>query len=122
MNRPLRFALLPFLLCLAALLPASGKKEAETPASPQNVAEQSTFVQASGRVRLVGGGLLPSLVLSNPETEWYIDRDDESLLKDLQHQEVTVEGYETVMQLYFANGQYAGERRILRGIRIISID
>jgi hypothetical protein len=42
-------------------------------------------------------------------------------LHDFQHQVVTVEGEETVVELRFANGLSAGIRRTLRNIRVISV-
>jgi len=116
MNRTLSFALLPLFFCLAADLPAWGKKE-ETATPVQNA-----VVQVSGRVRLVGSEPFPELVITGPDREWYIDKDDEYKLKDLQQQTVTVEGTETVETLTFANGQSAGERRTLKNIRIISVE
>jgi hypothetical protein len=44
------------------------------------------------------------------------------LLKDLQYRTVVVEGVETVVELRFANGLSAGERRTLREIKIISVE
>jgi len=42
-------------------------------------------------------------------------------LHDLQHRTVTVEGVETVTELYFANGLSAGARRELKNIKIIAV-
>jgi hypothetical protein len=119
MNRAFCLALLPLFFCLAAALPAWGKKESTGSAMRE---DQSTLVQVSGRVRLVGSNPFPDLVITGPDREWYIDRDDQHILKDLQHRTVTVEGNETVMALTFANGRPAGERRTLKNIRIIRIE
>ena len=116
MNSAFRAALLLFFFCLASVLYAVGSKEVKSAAA------QSTVVQVSGRVRLVGSDPFPELVVSGPDREWYIDRDDQSKLKDLQHRTVTVEGIETVKELRFANGRPAGERRTLKNIRIISVE
>jgi hypothetical protein len=116
MSNIFRFALIPLFLCLAMLLPARGRKEA------QYTAVQNTVVQISGRVRLVGTALFPNLVITGPEHEWYIDSEEMYKLADMQHLTVTVEGTETVVQLTFANGLPAGERRTLRDVKIIEID
>jgi len=128
-----------FFLCLAVVLPAFGKKEkAETKTIviqeivPEKNAVDKTdaeeaeamkiaLVQVTGVVRLVGGGPIPETVITGPDKEWYISREEDRLLRDLQHQTVTVEGYETVTELRFANGLYAGQRRALKDIKIIAI-
>ena len=78
-------------------------------------------VEVSGRVRLIGGGIFPELVITGENKEWYVTREEEYKLRDFQHQTVTVEGEETVENLFFANGFPAGERRTLRNIKIINI-
>ena len=109
MNKLYRLALVPLFFCLAAILPAAGNSE------------EKTVVRVSGRVRLVGSGPLPELVITGSEMEWYIDKDDAPKLFDLQHRTVTVEGNDTVRTLIFANGSPAGERHTLKNIKIISI-
>jgi hypothetical protein len=94
--------------CLA-VLHAGGKKE------------KSAIVQVSGVVRLVGNAPLLELVITAPDAEWYVAKEDELLLRHLQHRVVTVEGSETVVKLKFANGIPAGERRTLKNITIIAI-
>jgi len=79
------------------------------------------LVEVSGRVRLIGGGIFPDLVITGEDREWYVVREEEYKLRDLQHQTVTVEGEETVENLFFANGFPAGERRTLRNIKVINI-
>ena len=109
MNKAFGFALILVLLLAAMSLPARGNRE------------RDVVVRVTGTVRLVGTGTMPQLVISGPDMEWYIDKNDEHKLGNLQHQTVTVEGTETVMPLTFANGRPAGERRTLRNIRIINI-
>jgi len=126
-------------LCLTSALSAWGKKEASKEVSPVPVQEKAPVeiqlperkttevldegsrVQVSGVVRLVGGGPIPELVITGQDREWHINKDEEYLLKDMQHQSVTVEGIETVTELKFANGSYAGEWRTLKEIKIIEI-
>jgi len=137
-NNTFRFFLLPLILGPLMVLPAFGRREGrntpvqeektielrsatEQNASEQDTEPQNTLVQVSGRVRLVGTSLFPELVISGPDTEWYIDSNDIHKLTDLQHQTVTVEGAETVIQLTWASGRPAGERRTLKDITIISI-
>jgi hypothetical protein len=131
MNRASRFALLPLLFCLTAALPAWGRKDksvslpeerSSMAQEEQKPVEQSAVVQAFGRVRLVGSSMFANLVITGEDKEWYIDKDDEHLFKDLQHRTVTVEGLETVQQLTFASGVPAGERRTLKYIKIIAIE
>ena len=88
---------------------------------PDDNVEDFTVKQVTGVVRLVGSGPLPELVITGPEFQWFIARDDRDKLHDLQHQTVTVEGEETIIELRFANNQFAGYRRNLRNIKIISI-
>jgi hypothetical protein len=123
-----------FFLCLTAVLPAWGRKEktkTEMPGSGKNTVEKieeneaeaaiTTLVQVSGIVRLVGSGPITEIVITGPDKEWYVSREDDRLLRELQHRTVTVEGYESVFELRFANGFYAGQRRELKDIKIIAV-
>jgi len=132
-NRHSLFICILFL-CLTTALPALGRKEkakAETPDLGKNIVEKNeeketeataTFVQVTGIVRLVGSGPLTEIVITGPDREWYISREEDRLLRDLQHQTVTVEGYESVYELRFANGLYAGQRRTLKDIKILKVE
>ena len=128
MNSGFRPALMLLFFCLAAALPAGGKKD-KSQAEPGTATvpgtddvPETTFVQVTGRVRLVGSSSMSSLVITGPDREWYVAREDQPKLKDLQHRTVTVEGDETVRELRFASGMSAGEHRTLKNIRIISIE
>ena len=101
--------LLISLLCLVAVLPAWGRKE------------KAPIVQVTGIVRLVGSANFPELVITGTEREWYINSEERFLFMDLQHREITVEGNETVTELRFASGISAGERRLLKNVKLISI-
>jgi len=134
------FLLFAFLFCLAAALPAWGRKEksgtekidAQKIGLEENAAEKigagrtetviTVLVQATGIVRLVGGGPIPEIVITGSDREWYVSREDDHLLKELQHRTVTVEGYETVLELRFANGLSAGQRRMLKDIKILNVE
>ena len=120
------------MLCLTAALSAWGRKEAKSAQAAQTQVQASQeamsaqtdekkLVQVSGRVRLVGSMPFSELVISGEDGEWYIAKEDESKLKDLQQRTVAVEGEETVIALVFANGMSAGQRRTLTNIKIISI-
>ena len=61
------------------------------------------------------------LVITGSDKEWYVAKEDEHKLIELQHRIVTVEGTETVTRLNFANGFPAGERRTLKNIKIVSV-
>ena len=113
MNNPSRFALLPLLLCLALPLPAWGSREKS--------GSKDTAVQVTGRVRMVGTGTFPELVITGEDREWYVTKDEEHKLRDLQQRTVTVEGREIVTELRFANGLSAGTRRTLSNIKIIAV-
>ena len=106
-----RYLCVLFLLCIATLLSAWGSREKE----------KANVVRVTGVVRLVGTGLFPELVITGPEMEWHITPDEEKKLHDLQHRTVTVEGVETVTELFFANGLSAGTHRELKNIKIIEI-
>jgi hypothetical protein len=84
--------------------------------------KKEKVVQVTGVVRLVGTSLFSDIVITDSEGEWYVDKDDEAKLHDLQHQTVTVEGVETIREMKFANGMSAGKRRELKKIKIISVE
>jgi hypothetical protein len=113
MNKRICFFAL-FFLCVTMLMPALGRKEKDT--------AKSNIIQVSGTVRLVGTALFPEIVITGSNNEWYIDSEEMPKLYDLQHQKVTVEGEETVVEQRFANGLSAGIRRTLRNIRVISTE
>ena len=109
--------LLLIFLCIAAALPAWGRREEKSTAVQE---EKENLVRVSGRVRLVGSAPITELVITGPDKEWYIAKEDEYKLTDLQQQTVTVEGIETVEKLTFASGLPAGERRTLKNIKLIT--
>jgi hypothetical protein len=79
------------------------------------------IVQVTGKVRLVGSGVMPEIVISAEDKEWYVAREEMQKLHKLQQQTVTVEAKETIKEMKFANGRSAGIRRTLSDIKIISI-
>jgi hypothetical protein len=97
--------------------PAAGDAGIRGPA-PEDTEMPNLQVRVSGRVRLVGGGPFPQLVISGEDREWYIDREEESKLLDLQQRIVTVEGTESYTDLTFANGFPAGRRYTLKNIKV----
>ena len=108
-NSVLKIACIVIFMCITVFLQAGGIKE------------KTVTIQVTGIVRLVGSSLLPELVITGTEMEWYIEKEEEYKLKDYQHRTVTIEGVETVIAINFANGYPAGERRSLKNIKIISI-
>jgi len=104
------FFLLSLLLLTSFTLFAFGSKEKDSPVA-----------QVTGVVRLVGTSLFSEIVISGPDHEWYITKDEQHKLHDLQHRTVTVEGNETITELTFANGLPAGIRRELKNVKIIKI-
>jgi len=107
MNKYFLFILLIFLPVFAFAL---GSRE-----------EPAPVVEVTGIVRLVGSAPFYEIVISG-EYNWYVARDEMEKLHDLQHQTVTVEGEETITELFFAGGMPAGRRRELKNIRIISVE
>ena len=107
MNRKIIFILLFFILTMSLF--AFGGREKEV-------------VQITGVVRLVGSALFPELVISDSDHVWHITADEVGKLIEMQHQTVSIEGEETVIELKFANGQPAGLRRELRNIKIITVE
>jgi len=97
-------------LCFTVVLSTGGARE------------KGTMIQVTGRVRLVGSDPLPDLVITGKDREWYVVKDEEYKLKDLQQRIVTVEALETVQKLTFASGRPANDRYILKNIKIISIE
>jgi len=77
-------------------------------------------VQVTGVVRLTGSALFPELVITDSDNIWHIAANEMDKLFDMQHQTVTVEAVETVIELKFANGEPAGIRRELNSIRILT--
>ena len=107
MNKRLCFCL--FIFFTTALVFAFGRRE------------RVITVEVTGIVRMVGAGLLSEIVISGQEREWYVAKDEEYKLIDLQHRTITVEGVQTIIQLRFANGFPAGERYYLERVRVISV-
>jgi hypothetical protein len=118
-------------------LPAWGRKEkAETKVSDiqkialeknavEKIGEDETeavLVQVTGIVRLVGSEPITEIVITGPDKEWHVSWEEDRLLRELQHRTVTVEGYESVFELRFANGFYAGQRRTLKDIKILNVE
>jgi hypothetical protein len=116
--KPRRLLLLiaPLLLSAAVLCGLGKQDEGQGQGQPKAV---GTRVRVSGRVRLVGSGPGTELVITGPEREWHIDRQDRDKLRHLQQQIVTVEGTEHAEEMTFANGVSAGTWYVLRDIRII---
>jgi hypothetical protein len=83
--------------------------------------EKNTVIQVTGIVRLVGNAPFSELVVTGTDAEWYIAKAETDKLHDLQHQKVTVEGEEKVIEMKFASGLPAGTRRELKNIKIIRI-
>ena len=108
MTRYLSLSLL--FLCFSTVLSALGSKE------------KVNVVEVTGIIRLVGSSPFSELVITGPDKEWYVAKEDEHKLKDLQHKTVTVRGDETVVSLTFANGYPAGEKRTLKKIEIIAAE
>ena len=105
-------AMILLLYCLAAAMPTALFARGSRARPP--------VVEVTGVVRLVGSAHFPELVISGPEGQWHVAKEDEQKLWDLQYQMVIVEGEETVENLTFANNVPAGERRTLRNITVIS--
>jgi hypothetical protein len=119
----LRTGGLCFLLLAGAAALAAGLGSADKSGKkPQSVGDSEVrerLVKITGRVRMVGSGTFPELVLSGEEREWYIDKTSVAALRDYQQQTITVEGIETWADLSFANGFSAGRRYTLRDIKIV---
>jgi len=101
------------------LLQAAGHEPAQAVGN-----EQSRQVQVTGRVRLVGSGTLPEVVIQGEGKQWYIAGGGEDMqkLNALQQRIVTVEGEETIRELRWANGRSAGMRRYLSKISVIQVE
>jgi hypothetical protein len=125
-----------FLLLLAVLFFCAFSVYARG-SSDKNSASVN-IVRVTGIVRLVGSSVFPELVISGTylnggaassgaassgaEMQWYIAANERDKLHSLQHRTVTVEGEETAEEMRFASGMFAGIRRELKNIRIISTD
>ena len=98
-----------FLLCITVLLFARGGKE------------KANVVQVTGLIRMVGNEPFTELIISASDAIWHIPKEERAKLQELQHRTVTVEGVETVIELKFASGLSAGQRRELRNIKVIIV-
>ncbi|MDR2100949.1 MAG: hypothetical protein LBP43_00085 [Treponema sp.] len=87
-----------------------------------NPGRVSDTVQVSGRVRLVGNGIQPEVVISADNGEWYITRKEQSPFFKLQQRWVKVEGRADFREMILADGTYLETRKILRDIRFIDPD
>jgi hypothetical protein len=112
------FVLLFFCAPFLALGLGSREKKRETPAAAEGPETGNPRILVSGRVRLVGSAPFPQLVISGEDREWYIEKEEESKLLDLQQRLVTVEGTESYIDLSFANGSPAGRRYTLKDIKV----
>ena len=115
MKNVFRIALLPLLFSLAVFLQADGEE------MDKSGAGQYPIVQVTGLVRLVGNEPFTELVISTEDNGWFIESSERYKLNNLQHRTVTVTGIENVIELTFASGVPAGERRTLRNIEIIKV-
>jgi len=106
--------LLTGLLLLCATVYAFGGKEKE--------ASDSRIVQISGVVRLVGTANFSELVLTNSDGDWHITADERYKLHDLQQRMVTVEGEATITEKRSTNGVFNLTRRVLKNVRILSVE
>jgi hypothetical protein len=94
---------------------------ATTDGSDGEASMQNRRVRVSGRVRMVGTGMFPELVITGEEREWFIDKDEQSILTDLQQRIVTVEGAESYADFTFANDMPAVRKYTLKDITLISV-
>jgi len=107
------FVFFTFLIAFAPMVFSFGGREQTK--EPLNV------IQVTGIVRLTGNANFPELIISNSENSWVVAKGDMDKLHDLQYRMVTVEGEETVTELFFANGLSAGLRHELRNIKLIAV-
>jgi hypothetical protein len=102
-----------FLFLPAVVFSLGGKEKGKE--------EPLEVIQITGVVRLTGNANFPEIVIANSENSWVLANDEMDKLHDLQHRTVTVEGEQTVTELFFANGLSAGIRRELKNIKIIAV-
>jgi hypothetical protein len=114
MKNIFNIALLPLFFSLAVFLQADGEEKGG--------AGQYPTVQVTGLVRLVGNEPFTELVISTDDNAWFIEGSERYKLNNLQYRTVTVKGIENVIELTFASGIPAGERRTLRDIEIIKVE
>jgi hypothetical protein len=101
---------------LAALNPGGG---ADEPVSPAEKPPELETVRIDGRVRLVGSGVQPEVVISTGSGEWYIARDEQNQFLKFQQMRVQVEGKADSWKLILADGTYLETRNILRDILFV---
>jgi len=125
------FVLVLLFFGIVAVLPAWGRKEKKNAAEQNDVmpntalsaaAEQDILVRITGRIRLVGNEPFTELVITTQERDYFIEKNEEYKLKELQQRTVTVEGIQTVISLLWASGLPAGNRYSLKNIKIIKLE
>ena len=122
MTSHIRLVLTLLFLCLAAALPAWGKKE-KSQAEPTAVPERR-IMQVTGRLELVSSHPVTEFLINGSGGLWYVARADQHKLRNLWDRRltVTVEGEGTVIDMKFAGGQSAGIHRSLSNITVIAIE
>jgi len=116
MKNIFRIALLPLVFSLTTFLPADGE------GVDKSGTGQYRTVRVTGLVHLVGNEPFTELVISTEDDGWFIEENEKYKLNNLQYRTVTVTGIENVIELTFASGVLAGERRTLRNIEIIKVE
>jgi hypothetical protein len=109
------------LSLILAAVPLTALGGTDSSARDQEAATdgEALLLQIRGRVRLVGNMPFPQLVISDDERDWYLEGDDEALLRGYEQRIVSVEGNPEYHDLILANGQKIGTRYLLRNIKII---
>jgi hypothetical protein len=123
MNSYFRPALALVFFFLATALPACGTKE-KSQAGSAATAPETRVVQVTGRLELVGNEPLTELVISGQDGVWYVAREEQHKLRDLQHRgaTVTVEGTETRISAKTSDGIHTTIFPTLSSITIIAIE
>jgi hypothetical protein len=105
------FACALFLLA-AGTMAALGQEEPDFPKGT---------ITVSGRVRLVGTAVFPSLVITDDQDrDWHIEGEDRKKLAGMEQRLVKVRGAAEYREVVLANGEKAGVRRFLRNIVILN--
>ena len=111
---------LALLGATAAVPLARGGREGSARAREAEPAARE--VEVTGRVRLVGTGAFPSLVISGEDRDWHVYQAERDGLMGLQHRVVPVRAREYYRDLFFANGFPAGRWFFLRDVEVIAVD
>jgi len=78
-------------------------------------------VEMTGRVRLVGTGRFPLLVITSEGRDFFVDDEEREKLMALQQRVVTVKARKHTYEVFLANGLFSRRHYVLKDIVIVRV-